>query len=532
MTKLEIAINSVLEQLKYKLSDETWESRRRYFNQMLECAKLIGITEPCQALYDAFIADDKGSPERRSLHVRCVKLADALACTQARNEHGIRFNEPPMPDETEVQAYFRSRMLPINEDDLHIDYLIVKAELEMKHLHLTVSTIGQYRHSWMDIRRYFHDAEIFVFDEELMKEFIQNINELRNKGSMKEWKWKINRKAAYILMEVANTGAVQWGMITRSKNCNNPETECMRLQYLESLKQRNLSSNLSTSTIDLHDYVFRKMVEFSGMETKADLLSLSPKKIQHTITRIAAICNRRSMATLLPILRTILGFFHSTGLIRIDLSGVVMGGFIQRGSVAAYISDNDQAKIVTQLDKESKRTKAIILLAMHLGLRDCDICNLSFNAIDWSNDQIRLIQKKTDELLTMPLLPSVGNALMDYILNERPQRVDPYPYVFLRKQAPYNKLTSVYPTCSKLLNQLGVKPVNGTKMGVHLFRYSMVHRLLAAKVPHQVITDVLGHTSKESDKPYLSMEDSMLRMCALDLSVVGSISWNRRATDD
>ena len=114
---------------------------------------------------------------------------------------------------------------------------------------------------------------------------------------------------------------------------------------------------------------------------------------------------------------------------------------------------------------------------------------------------------------------------MEYILNERPKRDDRYPYIFLREQAPYNKLTSAYPICSKLLCKVNIQPENGGTRGVHLFRYTMVHRLLAAKIPHQIITNAIGHISKESDKPYLSMEESMLRMCALDLSVIGSVSW-------
>lgn len=202
-----------------------------------------------------------------------------------------------------------------------------------------------------------------------------------------------------------------------------------------------------------------------------------------------------------------------------------MGCFTQRGSVAAYISEKDQAKLIEQINKESKRTKAVILLAMKLGLRDCDISNLTFQEVDWLNDKIRLLQEKTGNPLVLPLLPDVGNALMDYILDERPKRDDKYPYIFLRKQAPYNKLVSVYQSCSKLLKRLEVEPVNGTAKGVHIFRYTLVHRLLAAKTPHQVITNVLGHVSKESDKPYLSMEESMLRLCALDLSVIGRVSW-------
>ena len=154
MTMIESTIKTVLEQLRPKLASETWESRRRYFNQMLQCAESLGITEPCAELYDAFIADDNGSPERRSLHIRCVKLVDGLACTHSNDEHGILFNEPPLPCESEVQDFFNGRMFPITAG-ICIDFLIVKAEIEMNCLHLTVSTMGQYRHSWIKIRRYF-----------------------------------------------------------------------------------------------------------------------------------------------------------------------------------------------------------------------------------------------------------------------------------------------------------------------------------------------------------------------------------------
>lgn len=72
MTKLEFIISTALQQLQPDLASETWASRYRYFNQMLKLAELLNITEPCQELYDAFIADDNGSKERRSMHIRCV----------------------------------------------------------------------------------------------------------------------------------------------------------------------------------------------------------------------------------------------------------------------------------------------------------------------------------------------------------------------------------------------------------------------------------------------------------------------------
>ena len=527
MTNLESTIKTVLESLKPKLATETWESRRRYFNQMLKCAESLGITEPCAELYAAFIADDHGSPERRSLHMRCVKLIDGSACTHAKDGNGVLFNEPPMPCEADVESFFNGRKFPIAEG-VRIDHLIVKAEMEMVFLCLTVSTMGQYRHSWMEIRCCFYNAGISEYDDALMQGFIRRIKSLRDNGDMKEWKWKINRKAAYVLMEIANTGHFQWRAIKRDRGCDSSGIASVRSKYLESLEQRNLSK----ATIDLHDYVFRKTAEFTGVDALKDLKSLSPQTIQIAVTKFAGICNRRSMATIMPIFRSLLAFLHASGLTEKDLSGVVMGVFVQRCSVAAYLSENDQANLISQLENEPKRTKAVILLAMKLGLRDSDICSLTFQEIDWRKDKIRLSQKKTGEPLVLPLIPDIGNTLMDYILNERPKRNAHYPYIFLRKQAPYNKLSSVYPICSKFLELHKVKPINGTAKGAHLFRYSLVHRLLAAKVPHQVITDVLGHISKESDKPYLSMEESMLRMCALDLSAIGRVSWRGGAADD
>jgi len=215
MTKLENAICMVLEQLRHDLAEETWESRRRYFNQLLHCAELLGVSEPCSELYDAFIADDNDSHERRSLHIRCVRLIDKVSGTNARDENGILFNEPPMPDEAEVKLFFGGRRYPIS-GDVSIDYIIVKAEIEMRYLQLTTSTVGQYKHSWIDIRRYFLGCGTTLYDESLLQKYIQDLNDLRDVGSMKTWKWKINRKAAHVLMEVANTGRFNGSILARA----------------------------------------------------------------------------------------------------------------------------------------------------------------------------------------------------------------------------------------------------------------------------------------------------------------------------
>jgi integrase len=243
------------------------------------------------------------------------------------------------------------------------------------------------------------------------------------------------------------------------------------------------------------------------------------------IAGFAGECNKRSMATILPILRAVLSFLFDVGYAKNNLAGMVMRGFVQRGNVAAYLSQKDESTLLANLGTATKRDKAVIMLALRYGLRDCDICGLTLDGIDWRNDRIGLIQKKTGKPISLPLLSEVGNALMDYILNERPNKAGGCPNVFLRMQAPHNRLSSVYSICSKFFTQNNIQPVNGSIKGAHVFRYTIVHRLLEKKVPHRVITEILGHTSKEADKPYLSLEEGMLRECALDLSIIGSISW-------
>jgi hypothetical protein len=94
-----------------------------------------------------------------------------------------------MPCKTEVLEYFSGRNYPVTNSI--IDYLIVKAEIEMQHLNLTNSTIGQYRHSWTEIRRYFIKHKTSDYDEHIIRKYLREIDSLRKGGLIKEWKWKI-----------------------------------------------------------------------------------------------------------------------------------------------------------------------------------------------------------------------------------------------------------------------------------------------------------------------------------------------------
>jgi integrase len=87
-----------------------------------------------------------------------------------------------------------------------------------------------------------------------------------------------------------------------------------------------------------------------------------------------------------------------------------------------------------------KRDRAMVMLALCLGLRCSDITSLRFKDIDWEHDCLTITQKKTGVEITLPLLPDVGNALMDYILYARPSIG--CEYVFIQACAPYGPVVS------------------------------------------------------------------------------------------
>ncbi len=165
-----------------------------------------------------------------------------------------------------------------------------------------------------------------------------------------------------------------------------------------------------------------------------------------------------------------------------------------------------------------KRDFAILLLALRLGLRSIDIIRLKLDDIKWRTNSISIIQQKTLRRLEVPLLTDVGNAIIDYLLNGRPESNS--PYVFLRSQAPYVNLSSragLYGLVASYMAKVGIRQEKGERRGPHCLRHSLTARMLAGETPLPIISAVLGHANKESTKVYLSTDSEHLRHCALGL---------------
>ena len=523
MNSLSNVIEVVLEQEKQHLAPSTYDVRKNYLTRLSLRAGEMGVSEPCQELFDAFVAGAT-TPDLRFQLYHAVRLVDKEAGTRAFMPDGKLYNEPEIPSREESEDAFQAIVFPVADGVIDSGHLIRRAENEMRYLCLSESTSWQYMQAWRELYTFLYLRGDTTFTRDACIAFSEDAETKRREGTVHEWKRKIRRRAVYVLIEVADTGSFEWKLFSpRKARCSEETLEELRQQYIAFLRTQNLED----ATINLYDYSFRSMIDGLGIGSVMDLSTLAPEHIQSMLVFLSDKLCLKSRGTIFPIVRQILSYLHASGFIPIDYSGMVLTPACQTSHLRPYIPASDEDKLYQTMEDSPMRTKAMMRLALRLGMRDSDICGLRFSQIDWKNDQITIEQEKTGVAVSLPLLEDVGNALMDYIMHERPESARDYPFVFVRMQAPYKKLESMYMVCSRLLGKADIKIANRDSRGVHVCRHTLTHKLLLKKVPHQVITDTLGHVSKESDKPYLSMEEQMLRECPLDLSLIGQKHWNR-----
>lgn len=181
-------------------------------------------------------------------------------------------------------------------------------------------------------------------------------------------------------------------------------------------------------------------------------------------------------------------------------------------------SPAETAALVASVDRSTalgKRDYAVLLLAMRLGLRSCDIRALRLDDIHWERSRIEIVQRKTRVPLALPLLPDVGEALIDYLRHGRPR--GQFREVFLRFLAPHEpyarcSFDRTMQTCCK---KAGLPPKPG-RMGLSTLRHTLATRMLEDGTSVATIAGALGHTDIESTRRYIRVDLPLLRQAALD----------------
>lgn len=181
---------------------------------------------------------------------------------------------------------------------------------------------------------------------------------------------------------------------------------------------------------------------------------------------------------------------------------------------------NEEFKVLRNLVTEnslSMRNTAILTLLIYTGLRGCDISILKLGSIDWQYEIIQICQQKTEEPLELPLSAIVGNAIFDYLQNERPESKD--THLFLTEKKPYSPLKSgsIGSIVCKIMKHTGIRQNKGDRKGTHIFRHNLASSLLENGISRPVISQTLGHIASGSLEPYLHTDFSHLKELAISI---------------
>jgi site-specific recombinase XerD len=224
-------------------------------------------------------------------------------------------------------------------------------------------------------------------------------------------------------------------------------------------------------------------------------------------------------------LRSFLRYLHAEKFVAKDLSPLVSGPMMYKFEDIPRAFNEQQVKALLQTTRRDKtptglRDHAILMLLSTYGLRAGEVVRLRLEDIEWRAERLRVRQSKTGVESFLPLLPPVGDALLDYLQNGRPQTE--VREVFLRVRAPHGPFpsgSSLHTIIQRRLTQADIQ-VKG-RHGAHAFRFARAGSLLNAAVPLKSIGDLLGHRSAESTHIYLRLDTEDLRAISIDLPAKG-----------
>lgn len=220
------------------------------------------------------------------------------------------------------------------------------------------------------------------------------------------------------------------------------------------------------------------------------------------------------------ILKRLLKFLFEKGYTSENLlSSVPKAKYLRPKELPSVYTSEEIRKIIGTIDRNSnigRRDYAMISLALYLGLRAKDIVELKFENIDWENNTINLVLSKTGKEMTLPLLPEVGNAILDYLQNSR--RNCNLKFIFITDKGKIKGIGTarIFKALKNAINLSGIDK-KGRKYGPHSFRHSLATRMLKDGEPLPVISEVLGHNDTKVTTVYTSIDFDSLRDCALEV---------------
>jgi len=284
-------------------------------------------------------------------------------------------------------------------------------------------------------------------------------------------------------------------------------------EYLEWCAVRGLAKG----TIIKHHHFVKRIAEgFSalGLETVG---KINMRLVVDYSKTLCALSLSQKHDTVL-VLKALLRFLHGHAYTGPDFSQSVLSVRYHSDSrIPSYYTEDEVSRLLKAIGTETplqKRDYAAALLAARTGMRRSDITGLKFSSIDWEYDKIELVQHKTGTPLYLPLMPEVGEAIADYMLNGRP--LGGSEHIFQNHTPPFAPMKpgTLNDILFRAFDKAGID-TDFRKKGPHTLRFSLASRMLERGETVKTIADALGHQSVQTTTIYAKIDTTSLGECAL-----------------
>lgn len=179
-----------------------------------------------------------------------------------------------------------------------------------------------------------------------------------------------------------------------------------------------------------------------------------------------------------------------------------------------FLSDEEVEQLLASFTPDLpsyRRGYAMVRCALDLGLRSGEIANLALADIDWQAGTLRLRHTKSRREDLLPLPPTAGKAIAEYLHLERPPSTN--RAVFVRHMPPYD--VPIGPDAIRKIIGRAYRRVGLTHGRTHALRHTLARHLLESGGSIKEVADVLRHRSLNTSLIYAKLDSRRLGAVAL-----------------
>lgn len=291
--------------------------------------------------------------------------------------------------------------------------------------------------------------------------------------------------------------------------------EKLKAEYREYLcRQRGLSERTIYKNCTFVD----RFLDFKFGESPDDLAKITGSDITDFLCHLTGRVQPFRDKTVTSIMRSIFRFLFQTEKIENNLALGIPSVAQKHSRRIPYHLTSDQVEelleavrtLPTSLCK--KRNYAMVLLMARLGLRSPEVIAMQLDDIDWRDGEI-LIHGKGGYYDKTPLLQDVGEAIADYIQNERKGT---FRHLFLGYHPPHKPFKD-----AQVLNDILIQALDSTNIPrpkqytvSHILRHSLATNLVQKGASLEEISNTLRHRSRQTTLLYARQDINGLRTIA------------------